>query len=145
MRCALKVSAEKRKRHTSFIGHSTRVAAARGGSGVRGAGIVSMKTACVVSVTTTCPGSPEVQALCAQAKSRPLLRVEMQQVASTRELGCRNPLGLDHIAIGRELRADDATKVALGVRGRTLAATDTKPEPLLGVSDHCPLVTRLQW
>ncbi len=96
-------------------------------------------------LTTTCPGSPEVQALCAQAKSRPLQREEMQQVASTRELGCRNPLGLDHIAIGRTLRADDATKVALGVRGRTLAATDTKPEPLLGVSDHCPLVTRLQW
>lgn len=55
-------------------------------------------------------------------------------------LGCRNPVGLDHILLGTGLSAPGgAQKVALGKQGRSLPANADHPDPLLALSDHCPL------
>lgn len=72
----------------------------------------------------------------------------MAQLTDAKALGCRNPIGLDHIAVRLPAGAAAgavpvAEKVALGFLGRTLEASDKRPEPLLAVSDHCPLRARL--
>jgi hypothetical protein len=64
--------------------------------------------------------------------------------ALPKNLGCENRIGLDHILIGTGITAvGDAEKVALGELGRTLPADAAHPDPLLALSDHCPLVATL--
>lgn len=80
--------------------------------------------------------------LCETAKVRPLTGQETDVLRDPSRLGCRNPIGLDHIATTGSLHAT-AEKIPLGHRGRTQATDTIHPDPLLGVSDHCPLVARL--
>lgn len=85
--------------------------------------------------------TPDVDApgLCKLAKSRNLEREQMNALRSGEALGCRNPLGLDHIVVGGPVRAPQgAFKHPLGRLALTLAAKDGR-EAQLGVSDHCPL------
>jgi len=96
-------------------------------------------------VDIACPGDAATQGLCAAAKTRRLTREENAQLAAARALGCRNPVGLDHIALAGAAKAAGATKVALGDSGMTTAASEGRPDPSLGVSDHYPLVTELKW
>lgn len=94
---------------------------------------------------TRCTLGAPLDGLCLEGKSRVLSKDEMAQLTGGGALGCRNPLGLDHIAV--RLPAGAATpgaeKVALGRYGQTRAADAKHPDPLLGLSDHCPLKTRL--
>ena len=85
---------------------------------------------------SACPDA--VAALCEAAKGRLLAPPELNQLTAPTGLGCRNPLGLDHVAVsGGATRG--AVKVPLGKMGRTLAADAAHPDPLLALSDHCPL------
>lgn len=84
---------------------------------------------------SACPDA--VAALCEAAKGRLLAPPELDQLKAPTGLGCRNPLGLDHVAVGGGATGGTA-KVPLGKMGRTLAAA-AHPDPLLAVSDHCPL------
>lgn len=93
-----------------------------------------------------CKGSAEVSAACEAVKSR-LLTTEERRVLSDRSgLGCRNPVGLDHVLVSTGLAQAvmTTTKVSLGNLGRSLSARLPEyPEPLLAVSDHCPLVVEI--
>jgi endonuclease/exonuclease/phosphatase family metal-dependent hydrolase len=85
--------------------------------------------------------TPDVDApgLCKLAKSRNLEREQMNALRSGEALGCRNPLGLDHIVVGGPVQAPEgAFKHPLGRLALTLTAKDGR-EAQLGVSDHCPL------
>ncbi|CDI03339.1 conserved exported hypothetical protein [Candidatus Competibacter denitrificans Run_A_D11] len=79
--------------------------------------------------------------LCEAAKTRLLTEDETNVLRNPAALGCRNPVGLDGIAVSGTTNAI-AEKVALGRFGRTRAADRAHPDPLLAVSDHCPLVGR---
>jgi len=100
----------------------------------------------LTALDTACPLDEGTAALCKAAKSRVLDKPEMAQVTDAKALGCRNPIGLDHIAVrlpGGGGALPVAEKVPLGFLGRTLEANDKRPDPLLAVSDHCPLKARL--
>lgn len=91
----------------------------------------------------TCPGTPDVEAACETAKTRLLTGDERRTLTDRGGLGCRNPVGLDHILVSAGLaKAVTATaKVPLGNLGRALPPRPPQnPDPLLAVSDHCPLV-----
>jgi endonuclease/exonuclease/phosphatase family metal-dependent hydrolase len=92
-----------------------------------------------------CSVSSNTARLCERAKSARLSADEARQVSAVEGLGCRNPVGLDHILISRKLTALPAEKVALGAFGRTRAASGGRPDPLLAVSDHCPLATTIRF
>jgi endonuclease/exonuclease/phosphatase family metal-dependent hydrolase len=101
-------------------------------------------TSALTLLESECSGEA-ARDLCALARERPLEKQELSRLSDVRGLGCRNPTGLAHIAVTRGLRAGRVEKLALGVRGRTAAATDERPDPLLAVSDHCPAVAELAW
>ena len=92
-----------------------------------------------------CPGGDAVKALCTVAKTRRLARDEYGRLGSLDGLGCRNPIGLDHIAVAGIGKATVAQKVALGALGPAAPASDTRPVATLGTSDHCPMTTVLSW
>ncbi|MFN8937601.1 MAG: endonuclease/exonuclease/phosphatase family protein [Pseudomonadota bacterium] len=96
-------------------------------------------------VPPTCSGSPEVSAACDAAKLRLLNQDERRTLTDRTGLGCRNPIGLDHIRVSEGLaKSATATKLPLGNLGRALPPKPPQnPEPLLAVSDHCPLVAEV--
>ncbi|MFO1252780.1 MAG: endonuclease/exonuclease/phosphatase family protein [Inhella sp.] len=87
-------------------------------------------------LSAECTGLPA----CALAKTRLLDRQEYGQLRAT--LGCRNPVGLDHIVVAGALKGDGAHKLALGAAGETRPNAQGQVE--LGLSDHCPLVAELE-
>ena len=94
----------------------------------------------LVLLEPQCLSPPGTRELCEAAATRLLDRDETRRLASREGLGCRNPIGLDHIAISTALRAvSPAMKIPIGVFGSTRKATPERPDPLLAVSDHCPL------
>lgn len=91
----------------------------------------------------SCPLSEATADACRRA-AQSAAKDAVAALSEPRALGCRNPVGLDHILVSGGLPADAARKVPLGPRGRTQEARPPQhPDPLLAVSDHCPLVTRL--
>lgn len=103
-------------------------------------------TSLLAALDTACPLNADTTALCKDAKARVLEPAEMARLTDAKALGCRNPVGLDHIAVRLPAGGGvvpGAEKVALGFLGRTLEANDQRPDPLLAVSDHCPLRARL--
>lgn len=100
----------------------------------------------LTALTATCPLNEDTARLCQDAKTRVLDQPEMERLTNAKALGCRNPVGLDHIAVrlpGGAGAVPVAEKVALGFLGRTMGSDDRHPDPLLAVSDHCPLKARL--
>lgn len=97
-------------------------------------------------LSPTCTGSAELSVACNMPKTQ-LLNTEDRRVLTDRiGLGCRNPIGLDHILVSDELAkaVPSTTKGPLGNFGRSLSARPPQnPEPLLAVSDHCPLVAEI--
>lgn len=89
----------------------------------------------------TCAGDPAA-ALCEAGKSRVLSKEEGAQLMAPSALGCRNPIGLDHIAVSGGTSAK-AEKVSIGKLGRTLNVDAKHPDPVLAVSDHCPLLAKV--
>lgn len=100
----------------------------------------------LVLLPAACPGTPEVAAACDASKTRLLTPAERRALADQSALGCRNGVGLDHILVSEGLAKStgSASKVPLGNLGRALSPRPPQhPEPLLAVSDHCPLVVDL--
>ena len=92
----------------------------------------------------TCPVNQVASSLCTEGKTRVLDSTEVDLLGSSRYLGCRNPLGLDHILIGTGVTpTGGAEHVAIGPFGGTKPASGAFPDPLLAVSDHCPMMARL--
>lgn len=94
-----------------------------------------------------CPGRAEVAAACDKAKTQVLSGDDRRLLGEHTGLGCRNPIGFDHIPVSDRLSKAvlSATKVPLGNFGRSLSARPPQnPEPLLVVSDHCPLVAEIE-
>ena len=85
---------------------------------------------------------PAVDALCAQTKTTLLKPDERRQLVASTGLGCRNPIGLDHVLVSNAMKplVVQATKLPLGRLGSTLGPRPDKPDPLLAISDHCPIV-----
>jgi hypothetical protein len=80
------------------------------------------------------------QPACTLAKTRLLERQEYGQLRAA--LGCRNPVGLDHIVVAGVLKGATARKLALGPAGETRPNAQGQVE--LGLSDHCPLAAELE-
>lgn len=97
-------------------------------------------------LSPTCTGSAEVTAACDRAKTQMLTADERRILTDRTGLGCRNPVGLVHILVSDELAKAvlSTSKVPLGNFGRSLSARPPQnPEPLLAVSDHCPVVAEI--
>ncbi|WP_406622830.1 endonuclease/exonuclease/phosphatase family protein [Acidovorax sp. SDU_ACID1] len=93
-----------------------------------------------------CPGSAELEAACEISKTN-IPTAEQQKLLSGKAgLGCRNPIGLDHILVSQSLATavSSTSKIGIGVFGGSLPPTANRPDPLLAVSDHCPLVAEIQ-
>ncbi len=91
-----------------------------------------------------CPLNPTTTMLCEKGETGLLTADERRQLSQSQNLGCRNPLGLDHILIGRGLvNIEGAEHVAVGAFGGTKPASGLHPDPLLAISDHCPLTAKL--
>ena len=97
-------------------------------------------------LAANCAGSADVVAACDADKIRLLTHDERRMLSDRAGLGCRNASGLVHMLASEGLAkaATSTTKVPLGNLGRTLSPRPPQhPEPLLAVSDHCPLVAEI--
>ncbi|MFN0191854.1 MAG: endonuclease/exonuclease/phosphatase family protein [Aestuariivirga sp.] len=93
-----------------------------------------------------CVLSAELQAICERAKIEALSRDELKPLTRSDGLGCRNPVGLDHVLLGSGVAIDGkASKVPLGKLGGTRPASGEFPNPLLALSDHCPMIAKVKF
>lgn len=95
----------------------------------------------------TCPGSAALEAACEASKTG-IPTAEQQKLLSGKTgLGCRNPVGLDHILVSQSLATavSNTRKIGIGPFGGSLLPTADRPDPLLAVSDHCPLVAEIRF
>ena len=89
-----------------------------------------------------CDSSADAGGLCGLGKMRLLAREEMGRLRGAASLGCRNPLGLDHIVLGGSAQSSTgAFKVPLGRLGFSAAGDAAS----LALSDHCPLVAQVDF
>ena len=90
-----------------------------------------------------CPLNEVGKLLCETGETRALDTPEMDVLRFHTYLGCRNPIGLDHILLGPGLIASgDATHAPIGRLGGSRHANKDNPQPLLGIADHCPLIAK---
>jgi hypothetical protein len=95
-------------------------------------------------VDTACPANALTVEYCGRLKTEAFTAQELCPLTRWENLGCRNPIGLDHVLVSQSLAVGvTAEKVALGKFGGTRPATDRFPDPLLAVPDHCPVKVRL--
>lgn len=86
-----------------------------------------------------CGSDVDPGGVCRLNKAQNLGREALNPLRGAQSLGCRNPLGLDHIVIAGPVQAPGgASKHALGRLAHTGAAQEGR-EAQLGLSDHCPL------
>ncbi|MGM9480238.1 endonuclease/exonuclease/phosphatase family protein [Roseateles sp. NT4] len=100
-----------------------------------------------VLLAPTCGGDPAVAAACEAAKSGLLDASQRKVLTAKTGLGCRNPVGLDHIIVSQSLAGAvrSTSKVPIGALGASLSPKPPSlPDPLLAVSDHCPLVADIE-
>lgn len=98
-------------------------------------------------LAATCPGSAEVVAACEASKTTKLTADQKKTLTSSGALGCRNPVGLDQILVSQSLvsRVKSVRKISIGSLGTSsLPRPPQFPDPLLAVSDHCPLVMEVE-
>jgi len=87
-----------------------------------------------------CPVNAVARDICSRSKNEFFTQDALKPLTRATSLGCRNPIGLDQILVTTGLTSTSpATKVAVGALGGTRPATAKHPEPLLAISDHCPL------
>lgn len=92
-----------------------------------------------------CDTSAIGQLLCLMSEQRPLTSPERSLLASREYLGCRNPVGLDHIVVGPGVKVDDPAKhTSIGIFGGTRSGDDSGQGQILAISDHCPLSAKLE-
>lgn len=94
---------------------------------------------------TRCTGSAELAAACDAVKTAVPTPEQQSLLASREGLGCRNPVGLDFVLVSNTLAPAvvSATKVAIGPFGGSRLPSATRADPLLAVSDHCPIVVEV--
>ncbi len=81
--------------------------------------------------------------LCTLSEIRDLDTGESTLLASQNYLGCRNPVGLDHVLIGPGIQtAEPGEHVTIRGLGVTRQKDDGSDQ-VLAISDHCPLLARL--
>ncbi|KSV76055.1 hypothetical protein N185_16535 [Sinorhizobium sp. GW3] len=81
--------------------------------------------------------------LCTLSEIRDLDTAESTLLASQNYLGCRNPVGLDHVLVGPGVKTNGpAEHVTLRGLGTT-RQKDDGIDQVLAISDHCPLLARL--
>ncbi len=97
-------------------------------------------------VKFACNFDSEAAQLCDFATSTALRYDEQQRLTNNKGLGCRNGVGLDHMLMSKHWSRSivEAEKLPLGRMGNSLAANAQYPQPLLAVSDHCPIVLTLR-
>lgn len=89
---------------------------------------------------TKCPVNAASEEFCRRSKTQALTQAELRPLTRFENLGCRNPVGLDHVLVSAAFAAGStAEKVPLGRMGGTRPAGERFPDPLLALSDHCPL------
>ncbi|MBA4342643.1 MAG: exonuclease III [Methylibium sp.] len=93
----------------------------------------------LVALDCTGPGGE----LCQRSKTEAVGRRDLAPLVAN--LGCRNPIGLDHFVVSASLTSKlrGAQKISIGAEGQSRAAAPGEQEPVLGVSDHCPIVLQL--
>ncbi|MDM4766223.1 endonuclease/exonuclease/phosphatase family protein [Pelomonas sp. SE-A7] len=93
-------------------------------------------------VPMECKLDPKLAALCDRSKTEALRREDMAPLGEASGLGCRNAIGLDHFVVADKLKAKvlGAQKVGIGAFGDSLPPPAGKSDPVLGASDHCPIV-----
>ncbi|CAM3392192.1 Endonuclease/exonuclease/phosphatase family protein [Paracidovorax anthurii] len=99
-------------------------------------------------LSATCPGTAEVVAACEASKTAKLTSAQRSVLVASTGLGCRNPVGLDHVLVSQSLAASvkSTRKVPVGPLGASLAAKPPQyPDPLLAISDHCPVVAEIEF
>ncbi|WP_165392228.1 endonuclease/exonuclease/phosphatase family protein [Pseudomonas tructae] len=98
-------------------------------------------------LSAACPGSPEVTAACESAKTATLTQEQRKTLTATNGLGCRNPVGLDHVLVSQTLAngIKSVSKISIGKMGASFRANPPQyPTPVLAVSDHCPVVVEIE-
>ncbi len=93
-------------------------------------------------VSLECKLDAKLAGLCERSKTEALKRDEMAPLGDASGLGCRNAIGLDHFVVAEKLKAkvSGAQKVGIGALGQSAVAPAGKTDPVLGASDHCPIV-----
>lgn len=93
-----------------------------------------------------CPVNAVAKQICERSKRELFDQDALKPLTRADSLGCRNPIGLDQMLISTSLTAAaPATKVAIGRLGGTRPASQNHPDPLLAISDHCPLKATLRF
>ncbi|WP_449397224.1 endonuclease/exonuclease/phosphatase family protein [Devosia riboflavina] len=93
-----------------------------------------------------CPLNEVGVLLCEWGETRRLETPEVDVLRLRTYLGCRNPIGLDHVLVGPGLTAaGDATHVSIEEFGTTRHPNNNFPEPLLAIADHCPLIATVTY
>ncbi|MCY1422942.1 hypothetical protein D9M71_386420 [compost metagenome] len=98
-------------------------------------------------LSAVCPGAPSVKAACESAKTSKLSQAQRKALTAADGLGCRNPVGLDHILVSETLAnsVQSTYKVPIGNMGGSLPAKPPQyPVAALAISDHCPVVIDIQ-
>lgn len=89
-----------------------------------------------------CDADSDPGGLCGIGRGRLLARDEMGRLRGGNALGCLYPLGLDHIVLAGRVRAPaGAQAMPLG----RLGVNQVGDPPSLALSDHCPLVARIEF
>lgn len=93
-----------------------------------------------------CPVNAVAKQMCERSKRELFNQDALKPLTRADSLGCRNPIGLDQMFASASLSAAaPAIKVAIGRLGGTRPATAEHPDPLLAISDHCPLKATLRF
>ena len=83
--------------------------------------------------------------LCKESEIRDLDTAETGLLGSSNYLGCRNPVGLDHILVSSGVEpVEPAQHVSIGRLGATRQKSDGTDQ-YLAISDHCPLLAKLNF
>lgn len=107
-------------------------------------GVPSMSQLALLDVA--CPVNPVSAEFCRRIKTEHISQTELRPLTRSENLGCRNPVGLDHVLISPQLAtAAPAEKVPLGRLGGTRPASERFPDPLLAISDHCPILATIRF
>ena len=93
-----------------------------------------------------CLGDARLSAICNRAKTSALSATEQKVLTAQTGLGCRNAIGLDHFLVSDTLAplVINAQKIPIGLFGQSRAASEFRSDPLLAISDHCPIVMTVQ-
>lgn len=92
-------------------------------------------------VSEECLTSEIGRIVCEYSETRPLRPGERSLLGSGDYLGCRNPVGLDHILVGPAFDARKlvAKHISVGYEGSTKANRNDPARHKLAISDHCPM------